>query len=65
MTVVVTDVTSASQEIFKGGQYFHCVWNEGTKDLPRERAIDELHMGEEQLIILACVTETLLSIYFS
>lgn len=35
------------------------------KHIPRERAMVELHMGEEPLIILACVTKILLPIYFS
>lgn len=37
----------------------------GVEDIAKEMAVDELHMGEEHLIINACVVKGLLSIYFS
>lgn len=35
------------------------------EDIPRERAVDELHMGEKHLTMHAFVAKILLSIYFS
>lgn len=61
-----TEVTSSSQEIFKRGQCFLvCVRDKGMKDVPREMAVDELHMGGKHLIVLAFVAKGLLFIYFS
>lgn len=65
MTVVEQKSLQPLRKYLKEASVFQSVRDGGMEDSPRERAMDELHMGEKNLIILACVAKILFSIYFS